>query len=290
MVNYAAFRSWNVYGVNFDYQAEFLDSVSRILIGDIEVNDSLIVPADNTYIRPGGPRPEPVNESDIFNDDYVRYVVVHETAGTDEGMGAKHHAQYLYNNPERQASWHYTVDDKDIYQSIPLNEMAWHAGDGRRAAGTTWISGKSGGITGGNANGIGIETSVALGDDIVSTWHRTARIAAKLSKQFNLPENEHRGNVKFHQDFDGKVCPQSIIRGNLVDFFYGLVNQEYIREYKFAGLTLSINSHNTEYLNNNGRVIKYPPNPMTVSYDLTITYNEESRTETMYVYIPGQVK
>lgn len=293
MVNYTTFRSWNVYGVNFDYQAEYLDSVSRILIEDIVIDESLMLPDEEEYedFRPGYKRPKPsLPEEQIYNDEHVQYVVVHETANTNEGGGARWHAEYLFNIPERVASWHFTVDDKEIYQHIPTDEVAWHAGDGSTLAGSPWSDGNTGGIGGGNRNGIGIETSVALGDDIMSVWHRTARLAAVLSKEYNLPANQHRGNVKFHQDFSGKVCPQSMIRGGLTDFFYGLVEQEYIREYNFPGLSLTINSHNEEYLSNNGRVIKRPVEAITVSYDLTITYEGETRVETLYVYIPGQIK
>lgn len=293
MVNYGTFRSWNVYGVDFDYQAEFLDSVSRLLIEEIVINTSLMVPKEYTELRPGSisPRLKPnLPEDEIYNDAYVHYIVVHETANTNIGGGALMHAEYLFNRPDRIASWHFTVDDKEIYQHIPTDEVAYHAGDGSTIAGNPWADGKTGGIGGGNRNGIGIETSVALGDDIMSIWHRTARLAAKLAKEYNLPGDKHLEHVKFHQDFSGKVCPQSMIRGGLVDFFYGLVEKEFIREYKFPGLSLSINSHNLEYLSNNGRIIKRPYQPITVSYDLTITYNGQSKTETLYVYIPGEIK
>lgn len=294
MLNYSTFKSWNVYGVNFDYQAEFLDSVSKLLIEDVFIDTSLMLPLTSEYssFRPGSnsPRLKPnLPEDQIYNDAYVQYVVVHETANTNEGGGARWHADYLYGIPDRIASWHFTVDDKEIYQHIPTDEVAYHAGDGSTIAGMPWADGNTGGIGGGNRNGIGIETSVALGDDIMSVWHRTARLAAILAKQYNLPGDKHLEHVKFHQDFSGKSCPQSMIKGGLVDFFYDLVLKEFIREYNFPSLSLSIDSHNTEYLSNNGRIIKRPYKAITVSYDLTITFNGDSKTETLYVYIPGEV-
>lgn len=297
MVNYSIFRSWKVYGVNLDYKVEYLDSVSKLLIGDIEIDLSMMIPGECPQIRPGSaaPRLKPnLPDEQIYNPEYVQYVVVHETANTDVGGGALWHANYLMNGylngTDRYASWHYTVDDKKIYQHIPLEEVAYHAGDGSTVAGSPWRDGNQGGIGGGNRNGIGIETSVAHGDNIMSIWHRTARLSAKLSKQFNLPANDHMGNVKFHQDFSGKVCPQSMINAGLTGYFYDLVEKEYYREYNFPGLMLSINSHNTEYLTNDGRLNKVPYKAVTVSYDLTITYNGESRTHTLYVYIPGLIK
>ncbi|WP_257148005.1 peptidoglycan recognition protein family protein, partial [Bacillus cereus] len=80
-----------------------------------------IVPAGNDNIRP---------------QNYMspKYITIHETDNTSVGAGARNHAQYLYNqavgNTDRAASWHFTVDDKEIYQHLPLNENGWHAGDG----------------------------------------------------------------------------------------------------------------------------------------------------------------
>ena len=50
------------------------------------------------------------------------------------GANAENHAKYLYKQATegtfRTASWHFTVDDKQIYQHLPTNENGWHAGDG----------------------------------------------------------------------------------------------------------------------------------------------------------------
>lgn len=57
------------------------------------------------------------------------YITVHNTANTAVGADAAAHARYL-KNPDTTTSWHFTVDDTEIYQHLPLNENGWHAGDG----------------------------------------------------------------------------------------------------------------------------------------------------------------
>lgn len=80
----------------------------------------MIVPKGNENIRPGYAM-EP------------KYITIHETANTSKGANALNHAKYLDNqargNTDRSASWHFTVDDKEIYQHLPLNEVGWHAGN-----------------------------------------------------------------------------------------------------------------------------------------------------------------
>lgn len=57
-----------------------------------------------------------------------RYVQ-HET--DDLRASAAGEARYLLAGAEgRQASWHFTVDDTECVQSLPLDEVAWHGGDG----------------------------------------------------------------------------------------------------------------------------------------------------------------
>jgi len=39
----------------------------------------------------------------------------------------------------RPASWHFSVDEKDCFQALPLNESGWHAGDNLGPGNTTTI-------------------------------------------------------------------------------------------------------------------------------------------------------
>ena len=58
-----------------------------------------------------------------------RYITLHNTANTSRGANAASHATYLQNSGKNSSvSYHYVVDDKEIYQLLPDNEVAWHAG------------------------------------------------------------------------------------------------------------------------------------------------------------------
>lgn len=61
----------------------------------------------------------------------LEFITIHDTANTNSNGLA--HARLLLSG--YSASWHYCIDDTGAYQSIPLDEVAWHAGDGSRAFG-----------------------------------------------------------------------------------------------------------------------------------------------------------
>ena len=62
----------------------------------------------------------------------VKFIVIHETGNPSEGADAKAHSDYLLNGGEGTTSWHYTVDDHEIYHHIPDSEVSWNAGDRRQ--------------------------------------------------------------------------------------------------------------------------------------------------------------
>lgn len=295
MITYTTLRGFLTYGFTNVWYDGF-ESVSRIIFESMPRNRSMMIPDCDTLtgqqrencllLRPGS-RPTMLEGLETYNNDRVHYVTVHETANTNIGQGAYSHAVYLLNQVKgtttlRQASWHFTMDDKELYQHIETKEMAWHAGDGSRKAGTTWGSGYLGG---GNAHSIGIEMSVARTDDILRIWQRTAKLSAQLAREYNLPEK----NVKFHQDFSGKWCPQSMLRAELTWLFYEMVKFEYKLENTFNGAVISFTSNNPEYVDNAGRVIKMPDRAQNVSFTVTITYQGETKTKTYYSYLPGTV-
>ena len=300
IITYTPYRKLLMYGgTNYWYSA--YESVSRLIFEEIIRDKSLMMPEcetltdpkqkENCYLLRPGSRPSMLEGLVTYNDKRVHYVTVHETANTNPGQGAYSHARYLINQINgtttlRQASWHFTMDDKKLYQHLPTDEMAWHAGDGTRKAGTTW-SDKWGNqnIGGGNAHSIGIETSVAEGDDILKIWHRTAKLTAELSKEYNLPH----GHVKFHQDFSSKWCPQSMLRAQLTWVFYEMVDFEYKLENQFSDAVIEFTSHNPEYVDNSGRVIKMPDVAQNVSFTIKVTYNGEVLEKTYYSYLPGTI-
>jgi len=67
--------------------------------------------------------------------------VQHETANTSPGADAAMHARYLGNGADgSQVSWHFTVDDHQIYQNIPIDEVTWQAADGSGPGNMSGIS------------------------------------------------------------------------------------------------------------------------------------------------------
>ncbi|MGG3672453.1 N-acetylmuramoyl-L-alanine amidase [Bacillus cereus] len=147
----------------------------------------MIVPTGNENIRPGyAMKP--------------KYITIHETDNYSVGANARNHAQYLYSQAtgttDRSASWHFTVDDKEIYQHLPLNENGWHAGDG--AEGT------------GNRESIAIEIAVNQDGDYNKAVENARKLAAYLMGELNIPLE----NVKKHQFWSGKNCPAIMIKNN----------------------------------------------------------------------------
>ncbi|MED1566600.1 S-layer homology domain-containing protein [Bacillus paramycoides] len=147
----------------------------------------MIVPTGNENIRPGyAMKP--------------KYITIHETDNYSVGANARNHAQYLYSQAtgttDRSASWHFTVDDKEIYQHLPLNENGWHAGDG--AEGT------------GNRESIAIEIAVNQDGDYNKAVENARKLAAYLMRELNIPLE----NVKKHQFWSGKNCPAIMIKNN----------------------------------------------------------------------------
>ena len=57
----------------------------------------------------------------------TEFITVHDTG--DNKFNAQEWGDEITTS-SRQVSWHFTVDDKEILQHIPLDEVAYHAGDG----------------------------------------------------------------------------------------------------------------------------------------------------------------
>ncbi|KXX97465.1 S-layer homology domain-containing protein [Bacillus paranthracis] len=157
----------------------------------------MIVPKGNENIRPGYAM-EP------------KYITIHETANTSKGANALNHAKYLDNqargNTDRSASWHFTVDDKEIYQHLPLNEVGWHAGDKT-----------------GNYESIGIEIAVNSDGNYTKAVENARKLAAFLMNELNISLD----HVQKHQFWSGKNCPAFMIQCGQWDAFLKGTNAYY---------------------------------------------------------------
>lgn len=84
-------------------------------------NKSLYV--NETLMAPKGSAPRPGTTKE------VKYITVHDTATTHSHTTAYNLANNLKSKTDT-TSWHYSCGSGIVFQSIPDNEVAYHAGDG----------------------------------------------------------------------------------------------------------------------------------------------------------------
>jgi len=184
----------------------------------------------------------------------VKYVVIHDTANNGEGADAEMHNRYIQN--ATNASWHYTVDDTEIYQHVPNREVAWHAGDSE-----------------GNNHGIGIETCIQVGVDYNVVMRKTAKLTSELLNEFDLS----LFNVKQHYDFSGKDCPHVMRASNRWNEFLELVAIEYLAITQLEGVEFVWESLSPSILDSTGRITDLSGIQADVSYKVNVSYNGETR-------------
>lgn len=125
-----------------------------------------------------------------------KYITIHDTANPGKGADAAAHAAYVKGSAAASipSSWHFTVDDKVIYQHLPLTENGWHCGDGTNGTG--------------NRQSIGIEICENKDGNRAQAEANAAWLTAKLLRDYGLVI----GAVKQHYDWSGKNCP-NVLRG-----------------------------------------------------------------------------
>lgn len=130
-----------------------------------------------------------------------RYITVHNTGNPNKGADAENHAIYLQNSGKNvSTSYHYVVDDKEIYQLLPDNEVAWHAGDGQYGTG--------------NRQSIAIEICENSDGNLLKATDNAVELVASLMKKHNIP----LANVVQHNHWSGKNCPRQIRAGKPYDW------------------------------------------------------------------------
>ena len=134
-----------------------------------------LVPRENSN-RPGTPL-------------HPTKITIHNTDNDNPGADASAHCRYMKGEDarRRRVSWHFTVDDHSIYQSLPVDEVGWHAGTHE-----------------GNAESIGIEICQNRGIDHDAANDRAARLTSVMLHELGIRLN---GNVVQHHDWSGKDCP-----------------------------------------------------------------------------------
>lgn len=165
-------------------------------IGDLPVHEDFI--AEGTKARPG-------------EKCEIKYLVIHETDNFAAGADAAAHNSFIHQNADTEPlSWHYTVDDHQVYHHLPDNETAYHAGDQMVK-------------NGGNRNGIGIEMCVNADGDYEQTLKNTQKLCARLLIEYDLKPRA----LRKHEDFSGKICPARLINEDRWDEFCAGVEAQY---------------------------------------------------------------
>lgn len=123
----------------------------------------------------------------------IDYITIHETGNTNRGADAAAHARLQHRGGGgRQASWHYTVDDKEIWQSFHDHQMCWHTGTRQ-----------------GNEHSIGIEICVNIAEKFLEACDNAAWLASHLMSLHGLSADQ----LVQHHFWSGKNCPSTIRKG-----------------------------------------------------------------------------
>ncbi len=118
------------------------------------------------------------------------YLTIHST--DNPSLTAKNERGWLTNKTNtKQASFHLVVDATQAIECIPLNEVAWHAGDGPTGNG--------------NRKSIGLE--ICESGDRAKTLENAISLAAKLLRDRGWDTTK----LRRHNDWSGKNCPRILI-------------------------------------------------------------------------------
>lgn len=117
----------------------------------------------------------------------AEFIVVHNTAND---ASAANEIAYM-KRVDKELSYHFAIDDKEVRQGLPLDRNGWHAGDGGNGKG--------------NRKGIAIEIcySKSGGDRFTKAEALAAKFIAQLLKERGWGIDK----VTKHQDYSGKYCP-----------------------------------------------------------------------------------
>ena len=205
----------------------------------------------------------------------TNYITLHNTGMAHPTATAKGLNEYIHTT-DRVASWHYSIDDKEAYQELKLDEVGWHAGDGSTYYGDIYYndSYKKWSIGGGNNNSVGIEMCVYEGVDFNMVMRNTAKIVGKLLLKYNLTPSD----IRQHYDFAGKDCPQVIRTAGRWAEMIELISLEYYALTELKDVKFTFVSLTPEYLDNTGKIINNPNTEPIVEYKVICEYNGEIKT------------
>lgn len=120
-------------------------------------------------------------------------ITIHNT-GNPASSAANERAWLTNGSNARTASFHIAVDEREAIECIPLNENAWHSGDGS-------------GASSGNRTSIGIE--ICESGNYAKTLDNAATLVASMLKERGWGVDR----LRRHYDWSGKICPRLMYDG-----------------------------------------------------------------------------
>lgn len=129
-------------------------------------------------------------------------LVIHWTANTNSGADAIANRNYFENHPQDKVSAHYIVDDRQIVQCVPEDEMAYHVGAKKYTSLALRELGEYP-----NRVTIGIEMCVNSDGDFTKTYMNTVEFAADILKRRGWGVDR----LLRHYDITGKDCPRFFV-------------------------------------------------------------------------------
>lgn len=121
------------------------------------------------------------------------YITIHSTGNPQST--AKNERRWLTNpSNTRQASFHIVVDEREAIECIPLNEVTWHAGDGR--------------------NGTGNRKTISIEICESGNREKTLQNAIELTAKLLYERGWGVDKLRRHFDWSGKNCPRILNYNN----------------------------------------------------------------------------
>ncbi len=133
------------------------------------------------------------NKRKIIRDMVPEYLTIHSTGNPKST--AQNERDNL-NRPDNTTTtgFHIVVDEKEAIECIPLNKVAYHAGDGAYGRG--------------NSKSIGLE--ICESGDRAKTLENAVKVSAKILHEMNWGIDR----LKRHYDWSGKNCPRILSENN----------------------------------------------------------------------------
>jgi len=123
----------------------------------------------------------------------IDYITIHTTDNYNVTATAKAHANYLFGGSSgKTVSWHYSVDDKEIWRSFGDKQACWHAGNSI-----------------GNNTSIGIEICVNNRSVFRQGCVNAAWLTASLLTKYKLGFDR----CVQHNFWSAKNCPETLRSG-----------------------------------------------------------------------------